>query len=355
MTEEYLLAWNDHHSTFFQTMSELIAGDVLTDVSIWAGQTMYSAHRLVLALSSSYFRFVVTGTAQEGKFPVIFLKDVSSKDFERLLSYMYHGEVSVPQAELLSLISAAKSLGIRGLVEDVVAEGEGAEDAQENSDKDVKQKDARGEKREADFSDSQKLMHKKPKPSFHKSQPNMAHKSWHKSEGFKSSNLQNQNEPLEEMAPQRSQKEGVVIDTDEINNTDEKRLTKDIEQKSKDKEDSDREVRIGPKNLTNFFEVNVKQEEDENPAEDASVTETAAEYLTPHPLSLVRRSLLPSLLPNSPHSLPERRGSSLLAHASTPSLGAITRNTGTCHFCGRSFMKNKQLMNHVCPMRHAGK
>ena len=49
-------------------------GDVLTDVSIWAGQTMYSAHRLVLALSSSYFRFVVTGTAQEGKFPVIFLK-----------------------------------------------------------------------------------------------------------------------------------------------------------------------------------------------------------------------------------------------------------------------------------------
>ena len=51
-----------------------LAGDVLTDVSIWAGQTMYSAHRLVLALSSSYFRFVVTGTAQEGKFPVIFLK-----------------------------------------------------------------------------------------------------------------------------------------------------------------------------------------------------------------------------------------------------------------------------------------
>ena len=47
---------------------------MLTDVSIWAGQTMYSAHRLVLALSSSYFRFVVTATAQEAKFPVIFLK-----------------------------------------------------------------------------------------------------------------------------------------------------------------------------------------------------------------------------------------------------------------------------------------
>ena len=28
MAEEYLLAWNDHHSTFFSAMSELIAGKI---------------------------------------------------------------------------------------------------------------------------------------------------------------------------------------------------------------------------------------------------------------------------------------------------------------------------------------
>ena len=39
----------------------LIPGDVLTDVGIWAGQTLYSAHKLVLALSSSYFRLILTG------------------------------------------------------------------------------------------------------------------------------------------------------------------------------------------------------------------------------------------------------------------------------------------------------
>ena len=38
----------------------IIAGDVLTDVSVWAGQTLYSAHRVVLALSSAYFRLVLT-------------------------------------------------------------------------------------------------------------------------------------------------------------------------------------------------------------------------------------------------------------------------------------------------------
>jgi hypothetical protein len=50
-------------------------------------------------------------------FPVILSslcgQDISSRDFERLLQYMYRGEVSVPQAELVSLIAAARSLGIR--------------------------------------------------------------------------------------------------------------------------------------------------------------------------------------------------------------------------------------------------
>ena len=93
----------------------------MTDVNMWAGQTLYSAHKLVLALSSAYFRTVLTGAAaNEGRMPVIFLKDVTSKDLERLLWYMYRGEVSVPQTELLSLISAAKSLGIRGLAEENV-------------------------------------------------------------------------------------------------------------------------------------------------------------------------------------------------------------------------------------------
>ena len=53
--------WPDNFSLFTILLIPFliiifISGDVLTDVSVWAGQTMYSAHRLVLALSSSYFR-----------------------------------------------------------------------------------------------------------------------------------------------------------------------------------------------------------------------------------------------------------------------------------------------------------
>ena len=31
------------------------------------------------------------------------------------------------------------------------------------------------------------------------------------------------------------------------------------------------------------------------------------------------------------------------------------RKTGTCYFCKKSFMKNKQLMNHVCPKKPKSK
>ena len=27
------------------------------------------------------------------------------------------------------------------------------------------------------------------------------------------------------------------------------------------------------------------------------------------------------------------------------------RKSGTCYFCKKAFMKNKQLMNHVCPKK----
>ncbi len=62
---------NKHQRNIIQHST---SGDILTDVSVWAGETMYSAHRLVLALSSHYFRVVVTGVSGEGKHPVIFLK-----------------------------------------------------------------------------------------------------------------------------------------------------------------------------------------------------------------------------------------------------------------------------------------
>ena len=203
---------------------------------------------------------------------LIICQDVSSKDFERLLSYMYHGEVSVPQAELLSLISAAKSLGIRGLVEDVGTEGEDAEDTQEKTVTDVKRKDMKGEKRFGDFCDSEKLFIKRSKQSFQNSKASFVQKSWPKSETIKTPT--SKDDPTEETIPLRAHEKGVAQGTEDGKTVDEKKVGKDIEHKAKENEDSENEPKIGTKCLTNFFEVNVKQEEEEQPGEDNSSTET---------------------------------------------------------------------------------
>ena len=47
--------------------------------------------------------------------PIVFLRDVSPVHFERLLQFMYCGEVRVPNNELEDLLATATSLKVRGL------------------------------------------------------------------------------------------------------------------------------------------------------------------------------------------------------------------------------------------------
>ena len=73
---------------------------------------------------------------------------------------MYHGEVSVLQAELLSLISAAKILGICGLAEETALDVI-SDDSDRFSDRTVYLKDVRGVKRDGELLESRNLVHKK--------------------------------------------------------------------------------------------------------------------------------------------------------------------------------------------------
>ncbi|CAL4069465.1 unnamed protein product [Meganyctiphanes norvegica] len=54
-------------------------------------------------------------TKNPSKHPIVFMKDVSTRDLEALLDFMYNGEVNVPQSSLGSLIKTAEGLQIKGL------------------------------------------------------------------------------------------------------------------------------------------------------------------------------------------------------------------------------------------------
>jgi len=116
--EDFCLKWNDHHSLFFSAAETLCRGSLLTDVTLATSDKTFPAHKLVLSICSSFFRdlfskpeFISTQSS------VVYLKDVSSSQLEKLLSYMYRGEINVEEQDLIKLLQTAKGLGVKGLSE----------------------------------------------------------------------------------------------------------------------------------------------------------------------------------------------------------------------------------------------
>ena len=77
--EEYILRWNDHGVSFFALAEDLLQQELLTDVTIWCGDRVFDAHRLVLCACSPLFKAMLTRQPQRSlrrpDQPIVFLKD----------------------------------------------------------------------------------------------------------------------------------------------------------------------------------------------------------------------------------------------------------------------------------------
>lgn len=112
--EEFLLKWNDHHSSFFSIVEDLCRTEQLCDVTLACGGQVFETHKLILSVCSPYFRSLLN---RGDKHPIVYLKDVNPKHLEQLLSYMYRGEINVLQNDLGPLIETARGLQIKGLAD----------------------------------------------------------------------------------------------------------------------------------------------------------------------------------------------------------------------------------------------
>ncbi|MCL4147383.1 UNVERIFIED_CONTAM: hypothetical protein GTU68_030684, partial [Idotea baltica] len=114
MTEELLsLKWNNHQSHFVDILTFLREQEIFIDATLACGGKLYPAHKFVLSTCSDYFKQMFT--KNPNKHPIVFMKDVTCRDLEALLDFMYNGEVNVPQSSLGSLIKTAEGLQIKGL------------------------------------------------------------------------------------------------------------------------------------------------------------------------------------------------------------------------------------------------
>merc|ERR1712066_1071081 len=119
MDEDFCLKWNDHHSIFFSLAESLCRSSLLTDVTLATSDQTFPAHKLVLSVCSSFFRDLFSKPEMNLNVnqSVVYLKDVSSRQLEMLLSYMYRGEINVEEGDLVKLLQTAKGLGVKGLSE----------------------------------------------------------------------------------------------------------------------------------------------------------------------------------------------------------------------------------------------
>lgn len=108
-----VLSWKYHNVTFSNIISKFRGKGNYSDVTVACEGRFYPAHKLVLAACSEYFEDMFQHTAC--KHPIIVLKDITAKNLEALLSYMYSGVANISQDDLASLIRAAESLCIKGL------------------------------------------------------------------------------------------------------------------------------------------------------------------------------------------------------------------------------------------------
>ncbi|XP_076030064.1 uncharacterized protein LOC143018520 isoform X6 [Oratosquilla oratoria] len=111
--QHYSLRWNDYTVKIVTAFQHLRDEEDFVDVTVACDGHSYAAHKMVLSACSPYFRTLLR--ANPCQHPIVILKDVGHTEMERLLEFMYNGEVNIAQDQLGAFLKTAENLKIRGL------------------------------------------------------------------------------------------------------------------------------------------------------------------------------------------------------------------------------------------------
>jgi len=149
-SEKFCLKWNDFEANISSSFRELRADKELFDVTLACEENHIPAHKVILSACSNFFRniFRRSGGYQN---MLLYLKGVTAKDMESVLSFMYHGEVSVAQDDLNTFLAVAEELQVKGLTQNNSSSSSGSHETKPRSNytKDIKTMISGGHKTEA--------------------------------------------------------------------------------------------------------------------------------------------------------------------------------------------------------------
>ena len=113
--EKFSLKWNDFQTNVSDSFNLLRTEQELFDVTLVSDdEVQISAHKLVLAASSSFFKSIFTKNPHSQ--PMIYLSGVDSLNIGLVLDYIYNGEVQIFQEHLDSFLDVAQKFKVSGLM-----------------------------------------------------------------------------------------------------------------------------------------------------------------------------------------------------------------------------------------------
>ena len=123
-TEKFCLKWNDFQENVAGSFQDL--KDDFCDVTLASEGNQYiEAHRVILAASSTLLRDMLR--KNKHSHPLLYMRKIKAKDLQNIVTFIYHGEVSIFQEDLNDFLSLAEEFELRGLTSSVNPPGEDQE------------------------------------------------------------------------------------------------------------------------------------------------------------------------------------------------------------------------------------
>ena len=116
MAKKFNLKWKDFQSNVTNTFKTLRTFDHFYDVTLVSDdQQQVSAHKVVLASSSEYFKNILT--SNKHAHPMLCLNGVKNVDLKNILDFLYNGEIQMYQDNLDNFLDIAQRFQIEGLLQ----------------------------------------------------------------------------------------------------------------------------------------------------------------------------------------------------------------------------------------------
>jgi len=114
MAAKYSLESTNFANNLTASLTSLLNGSLLCDVTLVCDDGQLSAHKVVLAASSTFFSSVFQMNPQ--KEPLLYLRGVKADQLQGILQFLYAGTTTMLEEEVTSFLTVAADLRIVGLM-----------------------------------------------------------------------------------------------------------------------------------------------------------------------------------------------------------------------------------------------